>query len=106
MDGNAAAERHCEQVLAVKNVPDSLRRMALAGVIMSREARGLPDEDIHATAAATLPALDHGPEATAASLKAILHPEAVLRAFPSRGPGSATGRGSHRPHAAPAGPDR
>ena len=81
VDGNAAAERHCEQALAVKNVPDSLRRMALAGAIMSREARGLPDEDIHATAAATLPALDHGLESTAASLKAILHPEAVLRAF-------------------------
>jgi hypothetical protein len=81
VDDNAAAERHCAQALAVKNVPDSVRRMALAAIIVSRQARGLPDEDIHATAAATLPALDHGPEAMAASLKAILHPEAVLRAF-------------------------
>jgi Peptidase family M50 len=75
LDDNAAAERHCEQALAVKNVPDSMRQITLAAIIMSREARGLPDEDIRATAAA------HSLEPTAASLNAILHPEAVLRAF-------------------------
>jgi hypothetical protein len=80
MDDNTAAERHCEQALAVKNVPDSVRRVALVAVILSREARGLPDEDIRATAAA-LPAPADSPEVMAASLKAMLHPETLLRAF-------------------------
>jgi hypothetical protein len=79
-DDNAAAERHCEQALAVENVPDSVRRVALVAVILSREARGLPDDDIRATAA-TLPTPADGPEVMAASFKAMLHPEAMLRAF-------------------------
>jgi hypothetical protein len=77
---NSAAEQHCEQALAVKNGPDSVRRMALTAVTVSREARGLPDEDIRATAAA-LRALDDGPEVMAAHLKAVLDPETLLRAF-------------------------
>jgi hypothetical protein len=93
VNDNSAAERHCEQVLAVKNVPDSVRRMALAGVIMSREARGLPDEDIRA-AAATLPEPDDRLQATAAELKAILHPEAMLRAFREGDPAARLGVGS------------
>jgi hypothetical protein len=92
VDDNAAAERHCEQALAVKNVPDSVRRMALAAIIVSREARGLPDEDIHATAA-TLPALDDGLEVMAASLKATLRPEALLRAFREGDPAARLGAG-------------
>src|SRR3984885_121625 len=79
-EDNAAAEQHCAQALAIENVPDSVRGMALAAVIVSREARGLPDEDIRATAA-TLRALDDGPEVMAAHLKAVLHPETLLRAF-------------------------
>jgi hypothetical protein len=92
-DDNAAAERHCEQALAVENVPDSVRRATLGAVIVSREARGLPDEDIHALAA-KLPALDDGPEAVAAELKAILHPEAMLRAFREGDPAARLGVGS------------
>jgi hypothetical protein len=64
----------------------------------------LPDEDIRATAAATLPA-DHGPEAMAAGLKAMLNPEALLRAFREGDP-AAAGRERHRRYAAPTGPDR
>jgi hypothetical protein len=79
-DDCAAAEQHCAQALAVKNVPDSARRAALAAVIVSREARGLPDADIRA-AAATLTAVGDGLEAAAAELKVALHPEAMLRAF-------------------------
>ena len=59
---------------------------------MSREARGLPDEDVRA-AAAKLPALDDGPEVMAASLKAILHPEALLRAFREGDPAAPLGVG-------------
>ena len=91
-DDNAAAERRCEQALAVKNVPDSVRRMVLAAVIVSRESRGLPDEDIRAAAAA-LPALGDGPEVMAAGLKATLHPEAMLRAFREGDPAARLGVG-------------
>ena len=106
VDDNAAAERHCEQVLAVKNVPDSLRRMALAGVIMSREARGLPDEDIHATAAATLPRARPRPRGDDCEPQGDPPPRGAAPRFPRGGPGSATGRGRHRLYAASAGPDR
>jgi hypothetical protein len=93
-DGCAAAEQHCAQALAAKNMPDSVRRLALAAIIVSREARGLPDADIHATAAATLPESDDGPEAMAAGLKARLHPEATLRAFRAGDPAARLGVGS------------
>jgi hypothetical protein len=91
-DDCAAAEQHCAQALAAKNVPDSARRLVLSAVIVSRQARGLPDEDIRA-AAAKLPALDDGPEVMAASLKAILHPEALLRAFHEGDPAARLGVG-------------
>jgi hypothetical protein len=92
-DDYAAAEQHCAQALAVKNVPDSVRRMALTAVAVSREARGLPDEDIRAEAAATLPAVDDGPEAMTAGLKAVLNPEACLRAFRAGDPAAQLGAG-------------
>ena len=91
-DDCAAAEQHCARALAVSNVPDSIRRMALVAALMSREARGLPDEDVRATAAA-LPTVDEGPEIMAASLEAILHPEAVLRAFHAGDPAARLGAG-------------
>jgi Peptidase family M50 len=91
-DDCAAAEQHCAQALAVKNVPDSVRRLVLSAVIVSREARGLPDEDVRA-AAAKLPALDDGPEVMAASLKAVLYPEALLRAFREGDPAARLGVG-------------
>jgi hypothetical protein len=97
---NAAAEQHCQQALAVKNVPDSVRRMALAAVIVCRQARGLPDEDIQATATVTAtatptrPELDDGPVAVAAGLKAALYPEAMLRAFREGDPVARLGAGS------------
>jgi hypothetical protein len=93
-DDNAAAVQHCERALAVKNVPDSVRRMALAAVIVSREARGLPAEDVQATAIAMPPEQDDGPEAMAAGLKAVLHPEAMLRAFREGDPVARAGAGS------------
>jgi hypothetical protein len=93
-DGSAAAEQHCARALAVKNVPESVRRMALAAIIVSRGARGLPDADIHATAAATLPESDYGPEAMAAILKASLHPDAMLRAFRAGDPAARLGMGN------------
>ena len=93
-DGYAAAEQHCAQALAVENVTDSVRRIALGAVIVSREARGLPDEDIHAAAAAAFSELGDGPEEMAASLKAILDPEAMLRAFRAGDPAARLGVGS------------
>jgi hypothetical protein len=91
-DDCAAAEQHCARALAVKNVPDSARRLLLSAVIVSREARGLPDEDVRA-AVAKLPALDDGPEVMAASLKAVLNPEALLRAFREGDPAAQLGVG-------------
>ena len=91
-DDCAAAEQHCAQALAVENVRDSARAAALAAIIVSREARGLPDEDIRATAAA-LPERDDSPEVTAATLKAALRPETVLRAFHEGDPAARLGVG-------------
>jgi hypothetical protein len=93
-DDNAAAERHCEQALAVKNVPDSVRQLALAAVIVSRQARGLPYEDIKVTSAATPREPDDGVEVMAAGLGASLQPEATLRAFREGDPAARAGAGS------------
>lgn len=93
--GNCAeAERLCGQALAAKGIRDSLRHMALAAVIVSRKARGLRYEDARATAAATLKAANQGPEAMAASLNAILDPEAMLGAFRKGDPAACLGAGS------------
>lgn len=66
---HAKAEQICDQALAAKVVPDSVRRMALAAVIVSRQARGLPYEDVRTTAA-TLKTAKQAPETMAASLRA------------------------------------
>lgn len=84
--GHAEAERLCERVLAEKDVSDSLRRAALAAVLMSRQARGLPDADVRATAI--------GSPAAAAELSAIFDPDGALRAFRHGDPGARLGVGS------------
>jgi hypothetical protein len=86
----AEAERLCGQALAVKGLRDYERRMALAAVIVSRQARGLPYEDVRA-AAATLKAANGDPEMMAASLKAALDPEAMLDAFREGDPAARLG---------------
>jgi hypothetical protein len=89
--GNCAeAERLCGRALAVKGVRDSARCAALAAVIVSRQARGLPYEDARATAA-TLKAANGDPETMAASLKAVLDPEAMLGAFREGDPAARLG---------------
>jgi hypothetical protein len=90
-DGYAAAEQHCARALALKGSPGSVRPAALGAIIVSRQARGLPYEDVLATAAATQPALDYPVDTTAAHLKAIVHPEATLRAFRAGDPGARVG---------------
>lgn len=90
---HAEAERLCDQALAVKDVPDSVRRIALAAVIVSRQARGLPYEDVRATAA-TLKTAERSPEALAASLRAAFGPEGFLDAFRAGDPDTRLGAGS------------
>jgi len=93
--GNCAeAEQFCEHALAVKGAGDPVRRMVLAAVIVSRQARGLPYEDVRATAAATLKAASRGAETMAAILKAVLDPEAMLDAFREGDPAARLGAGS------------
>ena len=75
--GHAEAEGLCERALAGKDVTDYLRGIALAAVIMSRQARGLPYADVRAMAvnqAAVNTAV------AAAELRAIFDPEEALRA--------------------------
>jgi Zn-dependent protease len=91
-DDCAAAEQHCARALAVKDVRDSARVAALSAVIVSRQARGLPDDDVR-TMAAAWPALPDGLEASVAGLKAILDPEAMLRAFRAGDPAAQLGVG-------------
>jgi hypothetical protein len=91
---HATAEQFCDQALAGKDVRDYVRRMALAAIIVSRQARGLPYEDVLATAAATLKTAGHGPEAIAAGLKAIIDPEGFLDAFRAGAPDTRLGVGS------------
>jgi peptidase M50-like protein len=90
----AEAERLCERALAAKGVRDPARRMAIAAVIVSRQARGLPYEDVRATAAATLKSANDDPETMAANLKAVLDPEAMLGAFREGDPAARLGVGS------------
>jgi hypothetical protein len=104
--GHAEAERLCERALAGKDVRDFIRRMALAAVIMSRQARGLPHADVRAAAAATLVPAHHSPEAMAAELSAVFDPDSALRAFRHGDPGARLGAGKHRRAAAPPGADR
>jgi hypothetical protein len=91
-DGPAEAERLCEQAVAGRYLTDNLRRIALAAVIVSRQARGLPHEDVQAAAA--LVAGHHSTEATAAMLSAAFDPEAALRAFRHGDPGARLGAGA------------
>jgi hypothetical protein len=86
----AEAERLCEQALAVTGIHDYERRMALATVIVSRQAHGLPYEDVRA-AAATLKTAKHDLEIMAASLKAALDPDAMLDAFREGDPAARLG---------------
>lgn len=76
----AKAEQFCEQALAVKDMPDRMRRTVLGVVIVSRRARGLPYDDVRTTAAA-LKTPNGGPETVAASLMVVLGPEVFLEAF-------------------------
>jgi hypothetical protein len=85
----AAAELLCDQALTVTGIRDSVRRMALPALIVSRQARGLPVRDIPATAAATLQA-----EMMAEDLKAILDPEGTLLACRQGDPAALLGVGS------------
>jgi hypothetical protein len=89
----AEAERLCGQALAVTGASDDVRRTALAAVIVSRQARGLPHEDVRATAA-TLKTANDDPETMAATLKAVLDPEAMLGAFREGDPAARLGVGS------------
>jgi hypothetical protein len=90
----AEAERLCGQALAIKGLPDSARRLTLVAVIVSRQARGLPYEDVLAMAATTFRAVGHSPEAMAAGIKAALNPEAMLGAFREGDPDARLGVGS------------
>jgi hypothetical protein len=92
--GYAEAERLCERALAGRDVRDPMRRMALAAVIMSRQARGLPHADVRAAAAATPVPAGHSPEAMAAELSAVFDPDTALRAFRHGDPGARLGAGS------------
>jgi hypothetical protein len=91
--GHAEAERLCQRALAGEGADDPMRRTALAAVIMSRQARGLPHADVCATAAATLAPTACSPEAMTAELSAIFDPEAALRAFRRGDPGARLGAG-------------
>jgi len=92
--GYGEAERLCEQALAGKYVTDLSRRIAFAAVIMSRQARGLPHDDVRAAAAAALVPGIRSPEAMAAELSAVFDPDAALRAFRHGDPGARLGAGS------------
>jgi hypothetical protein len=93
-ESQAEAERLCDQALAARDVPDSLRYMALATIIVSRQARGLPYEDVRARAAAAITTALRDPEAMAPGLRAILDPEGTLDAFRRGAPDARLGAGS------------
>ena len=93
---HAEVERLCDRALAVKELPDSLRCLALAAVILSRQARGLPDGDVRATAAG-LKAAEQGIEPCAAGLSAVVDPEGFLTAFRADAPHTRLGAGSLAP---------
>jgi hypothetical protein len=75
-------------------VNDALRRMALAALIVSRQARGLPYDDVNATLAAMAAPAPHSPAAMAAELSAVLDPDAALRAFRHGDPDARLGAGN------------
>jgi len=77
----AEAERLCDEALAMTELPDSMRRVALTAIIVSRQARGLSYEGARKIAAATLKPADQGLEVAVAELRAILDPEGFLTAF-------------------------
>jgi hypothetical protein len=91
--GHAEAERLCERALAGTAVTDVLRRTAVAAVIMSRQARGLPHADLRATAADVPVGEIPNPAAMAALLGAIFDPERALGAFKYGDPGARLGAG-------------
>jgi hypothetical protein len=91
-DGPAVTERLCELALAREDVPDSTRRIVLAVVILSRQARGLPYDRVRAAAAALGPG-NSDPEVTAAELSADFYPEAALRAVRRGNPRARLGAG-------------
>ncbi len=92
----AEVERLCDQALAAKELPDPMRCLALAAVILSRQARGLPDADVRATAAG-LKAAERGIEPFAAGLSAVVDPEGFLSAFRAGAPDTRLGAGSLAP---------
>lgn len=61
---------------------------------MSRQVRGLPYEDVRATASATVTAAGWDPEEMAAALSAVVDPEGMLGAFRKGAPDSRVGVGS------------
>jgi hypothetical protein len=91
--GQEEAERLCERVLARKDLTDGVRHTALAAVIMSRQARGLPYADVRAMTAARTATGEDIPEVRAAVLSAAFDPEAALRAFRRGDPGVRLGAG-------------
>jgi hypothetical protein len=91
--GIAEAERLCERALAWEGLDDRIRPLVFAAVVMSRQARGLPYEDVREKAAATLKPRKHSPEAMAAVLRTALDPEAALRAFRDGDPHARLGAG-------------
>lgn len=93
---HAEVERLCDQALAAKELPDPMRCLALAAVILSRQARGLPDGDVRATAAG-LKAAEQGIESFAAGLSAVVDPAGFLRAFRAGAPDTRLGAGSLAP---------
>jgi hypothetical protein len=95
-ESHAEVERLCDQALAVKELPDPLRRLALAAIILSRQARGLPYEDVRATAAG-LKAAAQGLEPFAAGLSAVVDPEGFLSAFRAGALDTRLGAGSLAP---------
>jgi hypothetical protein len=95
-ESHAEVERLCDQALAAKELPDPLRRLALAAIILSRQARGLPYEDVRATAAG-LKAAAQGIEPFAAGLSAVVDPEGFLSAFRAGALDTRLGAGSLAP---------
>lgn len=90
----AEAEGLCDKALAVKALPDSVRCLVLATVIVSRQERGLPYDDVLAATAATLDTTKHRPGPAAAVLRVALDPERFLDAFRAGVQGTRLGAGS------------
>jgi hypothetical protein len=82
----AEAERLCDEALAMTELPDSMRAVALTVITVSRQARGLSCEGARKIAAATLKPANQELEPAAAQLRAILDPEGFLAAFRAGAP--------------------